>query len=76
MDANKPTAERLVDYDGFLKWLEEKEHLEGRSSKEWEAAHPGCGQAIWRSGMWYAFREATQALPRFVINPHYTVKAK
>lgn len=58
-----------VNYDKFRKWLEESEHREGRCAEEWEKVYPGCQQSVYRNGMWYAFREAGQALARFVIDP-------
>ena len=55
-----------VDYEALRKWLEEQERLAGKSDMEWSKAFPDCRQSIYRRGMWYAFREAGQALARFV----------
>ena len=33
-----------------------------KASHEWEAAHPGCSQAAYRNGMWYAYRDIERML--------------
>jgi hypothetical protein len=64
------TNKKLVDYDSFLKWLQEQERMAGRSDTEWSKEFPNCEQAIWRRGMWYAYRDAGKAMQRFLVNEH------
>ena len=44
----------------LVELLEEQEALAGKSEREWRAAFPGCKQATYRNGMWYAFHEAVR----------------
>ena len=39
-----------------------------KASHEWEAAHPGCSQAAYRNGMWYAYRDIERMMERDGFN--------
>ena len=39
-----------------------------KASHEWGAAHPGCHQAAYRNGMWYAYRDIERMMERDGFN--------
>lgn len=40
-----------------------------RSHVEWQKESPGCGQAAYRSGMWYAYRDIERMIERDEFSP-------
>ncbi len=60
MQAERPTLRQ---------YLRSRAAGEGRSSREWEKAHPGCEMATWRAGASYAYGDVERMLNRDGFSP-------
>ena len=55
MDAERPTLRAYL-----------RKHCEmaDKNARGWQEKYPGCEQAAYRSGMWYAYRDIERMLER------------